>query len=213
MLDIIVFLVFAIVIVPIGLLAVSPNISVLKYYPIVLILLSKYLTKLELNTQSGNQNNVSEEADENKPLFSDLYVTRPSTAIQYFSTFTINIFALIIVLLLAIRINMDISSGEKFIIGVLYFAVLYLLSNQGMDVLYEKTNDNNLFGLGYVLAVLIVLCLIVYPTQLGNLPIINLYNTRANNQTKRNSVNNQKRNSVNNQKRNVSLTNVSQLKL
>ena len=121
MLDIVLFLVLGILLIPLGLLSVL-SINVLKYYPVILVLLAKYLTKLKLKYNK-------------KELFSDLYKTKPKTSIQIFSTVLINLFALVVILLLSFRISFNVSSGEKFIVGVIYFMVLYILSNQGIDYL------------------------------------------------------------------------------
>lgn len=175
MIDITVFLVLGVLFIPLGLLSVS-TINVLKYYPIILVLLAKYLTKLELKYND-------------KPLFGDLYQTNPKTSIQMFSTVVINLFALVVILLLSFRITLNISTGEKFIVGLIYFIALYCLANQGVDYIYDKTDNNHLLGGGYVVVVATTLCILLYFIELGNFSKVNFYNNRniRNNINKRNN--------------------------
>ena len=181
MIDIILFLVLGVLIIPLILLSVSSDLDILKYYPILLILVASYINKLKLKYND-------------KELFTELYLTKPNTKLGYFSTCLINIFVLLIVILLAIRVSFDISFGEKFVLGVVYFIVLYLLANQGMDKLYAETENNHIYGAGYSVVVFITLSLVLMFVNLGDISSIDLSpNNRGNNNRGNNNRGNNNR--------------------
>jgi hypothetical protein len=190
MIDIILFLVLGVLVIPLVLLSFSSNLYLLKYYPILLILVASYLNKLKLKYNETE-------------LFTELYLTKPSTNLGYFSTCFINIFVLLLVILLAIRVNINVSFGEKFVLGFIYFAILYLLSNHGMDKLYEVTENNHVYGAGYSFVVFISLSLVLMFVNLGNISKLDLSLNnnnflRANNNGRPNNTNNGRPNNTNN---------------
>lgn len=193
MIDIILFLVLGVLIIPLMLLSVSSDLDILKYYPILLILVASYINKLKLKYND-------------KELFTELYLTKPTTKLGYFSTCLINIFVLLIVILLAIRVSFDISFGEKFVLGIVYFIVLYLLANQGMDKLYAETENNHIYGAGYSVVVFITLSLVLMFVNLGDISSIDLSpNNRGNN--RRNNTGNNNRGNNNRGNNNSSNSN------
>ena len=203
MIDIILFLVLGVLIIPLMLLSVSSDLDILKYYPILLILVASYINKLKLKYND-------------KELFTELYLTKPTTKLGYFSTCLINIFVLLIVILLAIRVSFDISFGEKFVLGIVYFIVLYLLANQGMDKLYAETENNHIYGAGYSVIVFITLSLVLMFVNLGEISSIDLSpnnrgnnrrNNTGNNRGNNNSGNNTSNNTGNNNRGNNSSNN------
>ena len=112
-LDIVVSLIIGVVIIPIILVLTDVYLGLIKYYPVVLLLLVKYLTL--------SKHTVLNEIK----LFDDLYLTTPKTNIQIFSSVVINLFAAILILFISLKSNMNASPGEKFGYGILFYILLH----------------------------------------------------------------------------------------